>query len=492
MSQNSYSKSAMGHRTALDYLLWGGLLLLCLGGGWWWLQNMEKSWQPELRQLENYRKQPMLAALRLLEQHGHKINEVDYLSTEAIDKAPNGTLIISNNDGTMSRDQSQHLLNWVERGNTLITFPQMRYEPPKPTKTAVEEAEEEQAKKKTDEDLRKITPYLEPQSRRFNTSMQDPIGDYLGLASVYQYRGSATNAKTNAANNADTVPPPAETSASAASSAEDEYVDDYEEDYDDDEEAGTSPSVMVQNQNLNTYVDSAKVWVQLPHVTRPVQITKPSMVMYSFKRGPKPIYQADNGSHLRVYQHGKGHIIAMPQNIFIGHHLKWDDNAQLLLDCASLNAKFTNFTVIKGLKLAPWYELLWQNFSIALLGLTALILLWSWRGARRFGLLLPEMMLERRSLLEHIEASARWAWTTETGRQRLLEAARVALQEILRRRAPELLRLATPEMFEVMTTQTGLDRASLILAWQEPASRSPHQFTRQIQLLQQLRAHYER
>jgi len=95
-------------------------------------------------------------------------------------------------------------------------------------------------------------------------------------------------------------------------------------------------------------------------------------------------------------------------------------------------------------------------------------------------------------LLEHIEASARWAWTSETGRQQLLEAARTALQDTLRRRAPELLRLAAPEMFEVMTTQTGVDRASLILAWQEPASKTPHSFTRQIQLLQQLRAHYER
>ena len=488
MSQSRYSKVSMGHRTALDYLLWGGLIVLCLGGGWWWLKNMEKAWQPELRQLENYRKQPMLAAVRLLQQRGYKVNEVDYLNVAAIDKAANGTLILSNNDGTMSREQSQHLLNWVERGNTLITFPQMRYEPPKTTKTKVEEAVENQAQKEADEELHKIKPYLEPQARRFNTSMQDPISDYLGLASVYQYRNGATKA----ANTAETTAPPVDTSASAASSPEDQYVDDYEEDYDEEEEVNTAPSVLAQNQNLRTYVDSAKVWVQLPHVTRPVQITKPSMVMYSFKRGPKPIYQTENAGYLRVYQHGKGHIIVLPQNIFIGHHLKWDDNAQLLLDSASLNDKFKNFTVIKSLKLAPWYELLWQNFAAALLVLSALILLWSWRGIPRFGLMLPEMTLERRSLLEHIEASARWAWTSETGRQQLLEAARTALQDTLRRRAPELLRLAAPEMFEVMTTQTGVDRASLILAWQEPASKTPHSFTRQIQLLQQLRAHYER
>ena len=99
-----------------------------------------------------------------------------------------------------------------------------------------------------------------------------------------------------------------------------------------------------------------------------------------------------------------------------------------------------------------------QNHALAGIGLEILfiggdqqgllIILWTWRHARRFGAILPEPNLERRSLLEHIDASARWAWTTAMGRQNLLDAARAACKESLRRRAPELLRLNTTELIQ--------------------------------------------
>lgn len=216
------------------------------------------------------------------------------------------------------------------------------------------------------------------------------------------------------------------------------------------------------------------------------------MNLISFKRGPKAWYQADGGASVRVYQYGKGHIIAMPQNIFTGHSLKANDNAQFLLDCVSLNSQAKNFTIIKGLKLARWYELVWDYFLYAVLTVFLLLSLWAWRASRRFGLLLPEMNIERRSLLEHIDASARWAWTTSIGREQLLEAARQACRASLQRRAPELLRLAQEDMLQRIATQTGLDATALSFAWQGPAANNPLQFTRQIQHLQQLRTHYER
>lgn len=490
MTQSTSTTPKMHQGATRDMLIWAVVILFLIGGGWWWLQNMEKSWMPEIRPMEQYRKQPMLAASRLLEQRGFQINEVDALSLEAIDRAPNGTLIISNNDGTMSREQAQRLLNWVSRGNTLITFPQMRDVLPKLKKPETSEAgkEEQKEDEKENDDAaeaekRRITPYLQPQTRRYNASMQDPISEYLGLATNFS---NSTRGNTI---------PQVKTESNPASSADSVATnnDEVDEDYDEEESAEAAQlSALAQNQNLVTYVPSNESFVQLPHVNRPVQITRSSMGLYSFQAGPKAIYQDEDASQLRLYQHGKGKIIAMPQNIFVGHSLKWNDNAQFLLDCATLNDKAKVFTIVKGLRLATWRELLWQNFYYSLLVLAALILLWSWRGIRRFGLLLPEMELERRALSEHIDASARWAWTTAEGRQQLIEAARKACYETLRRRAPELLRLSEQEMLQAIANHTAMNLADLSQAWQGNAASTPIQFTRQIQLLQQLRAHYER
>jgi hypothetical protein len=316
--------------------------------------------------------------------------------------------------------------------------------------------------------------------------MQDPIADYLGLASNYRNTVSPATSVTKVTPASEPVP------ASAAEAANDDEVDD--EAYNDEDEHDYDEEIaqLIKDRGLTTYVDSHQVEVQLPHVTRAVKITRTSMAMFNFKAGPKAIYQDQDGSQLRLYRHGKGHIIVMPQNIFVGHNLKWNDNGQFLLDCASVNNKDKHFTILRGLRLAPWYELLWQNFTFCILALSTLILLWSWRGSRRFGLLLPEISLERRSLLEHIDASARWAWTTAKGRQQLLDAARLACQEILRRRAPELLRLSEPEMLQSIAAATGIELTSLTVAWQSEAAHTPLAFTKQIQLLQQLRAHYER
>ena len=138
-----------------------------------------------------------------------------------------------------------------------------------------------------------------------------------------------------------------------------------------------------------------------------------------------------------------------------------------------------------------WPELVWKYFSLAVISLGLLIILWAWRKARRFGgAILPEPNLERRSLLEHIDASARWAWTTAIGRQNMLDAARAACKETASR-APER-RLNTTEQIHELASQSGLDAQALANAWLDSAAAHPLQFTKQIQLLQRLRAHYER
>jgi hypothetical protein len=127
-----------------------------------------------------------------------------------------------------------------------------------------------------------------------------------------------------------------------------------------------------------------------------------------------------------------------------------------------------------------------------LLGLAALLLLWTWNATRRFGPLLPAGDTVRRALIEHIEASGRWLWKLPQGRILLLEAVRKRTLQQLLRRLPELHALDGNERARRLARLTQLPEALVSDALLgAPAARAAD-FTRQISILQQLRAHHER
>ncbi|TXI94792.1 MAG: DUF4350 domain-containing protein [Burkholderiaceae bacterium] len=503
MSSRIQRKSSATRFETRDLIIWGVMALLCIGGGWWWLQNMERKWQPTLNALEEYRKHPMLAAQRLATLNGYHVKEFEHFSLEAVDKAGRGSLIMSNNDGIMNGEQRDALLAWVAQGNTLITFPQIRYQvDPDPSAEKMREEVNKTLKGDPRDPLTEETEALfEPSGRRIDNNMQDPIGEYLG---VYTYNPKLARIASAQA----TLPKP-ETENQAASASQispqnDEY-DGYDDEDEWEDEINASVPVTSNEGNPQASADypdqqldlvptlaNNQSFVRLPHTGRGLIVSRGPLRLVGFKRGQTPLYQADDGTSLRVYQVGKGKIVVMPQNIFTHHSLQREDNAQLLLDLLSLTPDGKQLTIIKNLKAMHWPELVWKYFSLAVLSLGLLIILWAWRKARRFGAILPEPNLERRSLLEHIDASARWAWTTAIGRQNMLDAARAACKESLRRRAPELLRLNTTEQIHELASQSGLDAQALANAWLDSAAAHPLQFTKQIQLLQRLRAHYER
>jgi hypothetical protein len=74
----------------------------------------------------------------------------------------------------------------------------------------------------------------------------------------------------------------------------------------------------------------------------------------------------------------------------------------------------------------------------------------------------------------------------------LLAAARASTNKVLQRRAPEVQRLPAAEQIIYLARCCNLAAANLAAALQQPAAKSPIDFTRQIQTLQQLRKYYER
>lgn len=444
----------------------------------WWISTLEKTWVAIENPSTVFNKNPMIAATRLLEKHQYQVQLAPVLTENLIKNMSNGTLIIANNDGYMSKEQSQALFAWIAKGNTLITFPKLSIMPvTKKATTApheansnadstgdkpsdenaddyddeedVDEADAEAAKQEpasikspegNSEPDHPTTPTSEPKTKRVATPLiRDPIGEYLGVSTFY------------------------------------------------DERTGIK------------YFHSTLL--KLPGASYPLKIRKPHVKLHKTSDQHHALFADEQADVLQVYAYGKGYIAVLADNIFELQGLQYYDHAELLLaltelnktklNQTKLNQKNSSVTIVQRLKIPSWHELLWNAFPLALCLLAVSVLLLLWRSVTRFGPLLPETNWERRSLMEHVETSGRWSWSTPVGRDLLLSAVRLSTKQALQKRAPELQKLSIKDQLLRVAHICHINHEHLAHAWHDAASSNPHLFTRQIQLLQQVRAHYE-
>lgn len=232
--------------------------------------------------------------------------------------------------------------------------------------------------------------------------------------------------------------------------------------------------------------------VTIPGSSHALQLNVDWFTLRATGAKPPPRFGDDNLDVLRVHARGAGHVAFVAENRFDNSRLDWYDNAELLLALAELNHGARHVLIVRNLEMPSWYQALWWRFKFGIIGTGFTLLLLLWLGVRRFGPLLPDPDEERRSLIEHIDASGRWLWKVPGGRTILLAAVRNATGHVLLRRAPELLRLTPTERVIQLARTCRLPHADVADALLGPAAKLPIEFTRQIQTLQLLRQHHER
>ncbi len=105
-------------------------------------------------------------------------------------------------------------------------------------------------------------------------------------------------------------------------------------------------------------------------------------------------------------------------------------------------------------------QLLARHAWMALASGALLIAAWLWSAGARFGPLLPVPPRDRRSLLEHVEASGDFLWRTGRGDE-LLQGARQALLHRIDVRGPGWSRLPAPELVQRLATAARLPAARI-------------------------------
>lgn len=401
--------------------------LIVAGCTWLWFTYMEKRWVALPQLSDAARENQMLATTRLLTAHQHVVGNVSTLAEASLGSVPDGTLILAENGGIVTPEQSKQLLDWVKRGNTLIIRPKWSGRVHQ-VGCGVQENSSPAADKKT--------------ANAFDT---DPISSHLGVELVSIMRRPKMTAPESS------VTPP---------------------------KTARIPPCLAQ--------------LTLPNTGYALQLDIDHVALESTEHSMSSLFGDEHQEAVRVFAEGKGHIAVVANNYFDNDHLAAYDHAELLLSLAGLNPNAKHVLIIQHLDMPAWYQALWRYFEYGIISLACGVLLLFWAGTRRFGPILPEPNLERRSLIEHIDAGGRWLWKVPGGRNILIAAARASLNKTLLRKTPALLRMPPEEQAVYLAQLCNLSHADIALALHQPASKHPIHFTRQIQILQQLRKHYER
>ncbi|GGK69863.1 DUF4350 domain-containing protein [Amphritea balenae] len=105
-------------------------------------------------------------------------------------------------------------------------------------------------------------------------------------------------------------------------------------------------------------------------------------------------------------------------------------------------------------------ELLWQKMPFVVISLLLLLILMGWRLFLYTGPTLSLQDRQRRNLLEHIEATASYAWRIDRGRG-MFESNRQALEQAWRRRHPVLNPMTQAQRGEWIGEKTGMTASAV-------------------------------
>jgi hypothetical protein len=184
---------------------------------------------------------------------------------------------------------------------------------------------------------------------------------------------------------------------------------------------------------------------------------------------------------------GDGRLTLTPDLSFLYHwSLTQEDHAayfQRLLRFHPAPGPIVVWSKPVELSLFRW---LWDHARLPVIGLLVLVLAWIWKGWPRFGPLRPDPQPQRRSLLEHLAASARLMWRGGGG-EHLLARTRAALEHRAQRLNPAYGALDLGAKAEWLAEATGGSADAIASALDDRPGRPAHTLVQDLLTLERLR-----
>jgi hypothetical protein len=260
---------------AATIVLWCVGAILTAGAVWLWFDKMEQRWEAQPYRSPEAEKNHMLAAERWLTQHQRKVQSLTNLAQLPLATMPNGLLLIAENDGIVTAEQSTTMLRWVQRGNTLVMRPPQTKE-----RTAYQCGEPPVLPQPSDTSDRQQNPAQEVNWNPISTN----LGVWVVQRSAQGKADDDTNEPTSP--NDGVSPPPSKPRA----------------------------------KNKNSKAKSADIpclthWVA-PSGNYPLLLDVSRAALVSKPTEKHPLYSDDSGEGVRIYPEGKGHIALIADHYF--------------------------------------------------------------------------------------------------------------------------------------------------------------------------------
>lgn len=184
---------------------------------------------------------------------------------------------------------------------------------------------------------------------------------------------------------------------------------------------------------------------------------------------------------------GKGRITLTPDLSFLYRQglteLDHADYLQRLLSFQATSGPVVVWSRPVELSLFAW---LWEHARVPALALLVLVAAWIWKGWPRFGPRLPEPSPHRRSLLEHLSASARLLWRGGAGLH-LLGRTRAALEHRAQRLNPAYGALDLGGKAQWLAEVSGGDVDTIAAALDDRPGRPSQHLAQDLVTLERLR-----
>ncbi|MGM8226486.1 DUF4350 domain-containing protein [Cellvibrio sp. ARAG 10.3] len=192
----------------------------------------------------------------------------------------------------------------------------------------------------------------------------------------------------------------------------------------------------------------------------------------------------DRGLHLAQFEWGQGLVIVNSDNdIWTNQRVDCHDHAYALWKLIDHDGKV--WFLINQEAPSLW-SLLWQAVPYGMLAALLALGFWLWAKAVRFGPILTRKAEGRRSLAEHIHASAMLLWRRQQ-HPYLVDRLREEVRQQLHQHYPQFSQFSEREQISHLQQLTALSASELHRALFSDNLQHPHDFTSAVACLQTIR-----
>ncbi len=164
-------------------------------------------------------------------------------------------------------------------------------------------------------------------------------------------------------------------------------------------------------------------------------------------------FGSEQGANYLKIAFGQGRVLVLSDlDLFTNDWINKDDNAFLLSYLVGGSRKVW---LQYSIDAVPLPQLVWQKIPFIVCTLVILLVLMGWRLFLYTGPRLTLQNLQRRNLLEHIDATANYAWRIDRASS-LFENNRKALEQAWRARHPALNSMDNTQRSEWIAEKTGM------------------------------------